>query len=83
MAKKDETYTQCTLVKKLDNDDESRHTAWIPSEYAQIGQAVQIERIPGKWEDGYVVAEVFGTRTAEQIEAHERDYLKQRQASDI
>lgn len=75
MVKKVETYTQCTLTKTFDNGDESRHTAWIPNEFAEVGRIVKFERLPGVWEDGYTVSQIFGVRTAEQVEPHERDYL--------
>jgi hypothetical protein len=71
------TYTQCELIK----GNVFQH-AWIPSEFAVIGKVLKI-KYRGIWEDGWKVAHIFGMRFIEYVEEHERDYLKQRVASDI
>jgi len=71
------TYTQCKITK------ENKHRiAWIPSRYAILETIIKI-RIDGLWKDGWQVAEVYGTSSKEHVEAHERDFRKQRKASDI
>ena len=71
------TYTQCKIVK-----DDAFQVAWIPSEYAIVEKVIKI-KVDGLWDDGWMVIDAFGTKSKEHIEGHERDFLKQRKASDI
>jgi hypothetical protein len=72
-----DTYTQCYLIK-----GERSQVAWIPSEFAIIEKIIKI-KIDGEWDDGWKIIRTYNTRTSEHIKEHERDYLKQRSASDI
>lgn len=74
-------YTQCLL---LSTDEASasmclNHVAWIPSMFAIIGRRLFIDGLPGKWE----VLERYETKEAKFVEPKSRDYLHQREASDI
>ena len=55
------------------------HIAWIPAKLARKGKVVTLKTYEGDWE----VVEVWGSRPTDDVVAHERDYLKQRAASDI
>jgi hypothetical protein len=72
-----ESYTQCLLIRGGD-----RCVAWIPSRFAILNKIVKL-RFDGEWVDGWRVDHIYNTRDKEFIEYHERDYLKQRKASDI
>lgn len=52
---------------------------WIDSTLAKLGQWVKMKSDDSEW----VVAEVWGKLSKEYVEEHERDYRKQRKASDI
>lgn len=74
-------YTQCLL---LSTDEASasvtlNHVAWIPSSFAIVGRRLFIDGLPGKWE----VLERYESKEASEVELKSRDYLKQREASDI
>jgi len=72
-----DSYTQCYLAKA-----NKRHIAWIPTKYAIINKIIKIE-LDGVWDNGWKVVEVYNTQSSKHTENHERDYLKQRSASDI
>ena len=70
-------HTQCRLRRESDNLE---HVAWIPAKHARKGKVVTLKTYEGgPWE----VMEVWGSRPTDDVMAHERDYLKQRAASDI
>jgi len=71
------TYTQCKIVK-----DKKCQIAWIPSTYAVINKIIKI-KVNGSWENGWKVIDVYGVANKEHVETHERDFTKQRKASDI
>ena len=70
-------YTQCTFKKP-----NKKQTAWIPTKYAHVRSVIKI-KINNVWDNGWVVDSVYGSRSKSHVESHERDYLKQRSASDI
>lgn len=66
-------YTQCKLISIANN--QIFQIAWIPSEFAIKEKKIKIEEVPGlviHW----IVKDTYGIRNAEEIEKHERDYLK-------
>ena len=73
-----ETHTQCKL-RRLD----AEQVTWLPTKFARKGKFVKLKSDDGTWQDGWEVVEVWGTRPSEEVLEHERDYLKQREASDI
>ena len=75
-------YTQCTLRRPTENGY-SVDTAWIPSEFAKVGKIIKIKQADDSWEDGWKVVSTGTTRSAEWLQGHERDYLHQREASDV
>lgn len=71
------TYRQCILEK-----GNVSTTSWIPSKFAIKGKFIKLKD-NGKWVNGWEVIEV-GTEMAEKtVIERSRDYLKQREASDI
>lgn len=84
MSKKTtQTYTQCILHRDLGGGSTSIQTAWIPSEFAQVNKHIALRLEDRSWQSGWIVVSKGSTKSAKRVEADERDYLKQREASDI
>lgn len=82
MSKKTQTYTQCIMHLWISETSKMIYTAWIPSQLAKVGRSLEI-KIEGEWTTGWVVAEKGAVKDAAYVEEHERDYTRQREASDI
>lgn len=67
---KKETYTQCYLAK-----GNWYQLAWIPTAFAVVGKVIKIKETDG-WDDGWIVRNVYGTKPADRVEKHSRDYIK-------
>lgn len=70
-------YKQCTLKRGTEGD-----TRWIPEKFAKVDQYIKVKR-DGVEEDGWQVLSVGARRDGQYIMEHERNYLTQREASDI
>lgn len=70
--------SQCKLVQPTEGG-KRLYVAWIPKEKAMKGRWVRIEGMEGDWQ----VEEVWGTRPEAFLIENERNYKKQRDASDI
>ena len=79
---KAQTYTQCKMIKSARPGGVFVHTAWIPSKFAKRGKYVEL-KLEGEWVNGWQVEEVGRTMDAKYVEESERDYARQRDASDI
>ena len=77
MIARPETYTQCNLCK-----GDAVQTVWVPTAYAVLGETLRI-KVDGVWQSGWKVDRIFDTQLAEVVERRNRDYLKQRKATDI
>lgn len=64
-----ERYSQCLLRHGNTTD-----VAWIDDVYAITGRPLKI-KIKGRWQNGWNVEEVYSTRLADFVEAHERDHM--------
>lgn len=73
-----EYHVQCQFVR-----GNERYTAWIPEEYAKLGRVLKLRHDDGHWEDGWEVKRRGARMLSSYVEDHERNYLKQREASDI
>jgi hypothetical protein len=58
------------------------YTAWIPEEFASVGKKLRLFR-NDCWQNGWVVVEVGTKLESQYVFEHERDYVTQREASDI
>lgn len=56
---------------------------WLPSKFAQKNKFLKLKNINGDWEDGWEVIEVWKKLPTQEVLERERDYLHQREASDI
>jgi hypothetical protein len=75
-------YVQCLLSKNFD-DHKLYIVSWIPKNYAIIGKTLKLKNDDGVWNFGWIVKEMFTEAEEEFILEHERDWAKQRRASDI
>jgi len=70
-------YRQCKLQR-----GNGIKVAWIPEEFAHIKKYIKIKE-EDKWVDGWQVVEVGIRQTEDHVLGHERDYVHQREVSDI
>jgi hypothetical protein len=47
--------------------------AWIPEEFAVIGKVLKIKDY-SRWEDGWTVVKIYGTKNLEHIELSEKTF---------
>jgi len=81
--KNDTYYKQCTYTTKTDNG-ELVGIAWIPENLAIVGKKVYFGNKTKTPKQVWVVKTVSDVRIAgSYLQEHERDYLTQREASDI
>jgi hypothetical protein len=83
MRKKNEIYTQCLLYKFISNSGTLKRVAWIPESFANEGAVIKIQRDDGSWSDGWTVQERYSSHPEPFVLLHERDFARQRKASDI
>jgi len=75
-------YTQCLLSKYIDEGC-IKHVAWIPEKFAKYNKVLKLKCDDNSWNDGWIVQEVYNSKDEKYIFEHERDWAKQRKASDI
>lgn len=77
----EQTYTQCIYTQPVTSNTNAIRvgTAWIPTQFAKVGKKIRIDGKDGVW----TVTGVGSTKSKEYAERASRDYLKQREASDI
>jgi hypothetical protein len=75
-------YRQCVLRRKTATGHE-QSTSWIPEPYCVVNKVLQLKNDMGEWTNGWVVMETSDPKPEEWVHAHERDYKKNRKASDI
>lgn len=78
MSKKVEYYKQCELRK-----DKTTTVAWIDADSAILGNIVTIKHDDGRLDAGWKVETASSPLAAAIVEANERNYTKQRKASDV
>jgi len=76
-------YTQCLLVKENKDGEVFKTVCWIPSEFAQRYRVLKLKEDNGEWNDGWMVEHSYTTHNEEFVRFHERDFTRQREASDI
>jgi hypothetical protein len=61
----------------------TEHVAWIPEKFAVQNRMIKI-KMDGEWDDGWQVVGAGGSAMSEKyLLARERDFARQRKASDI
>jgi len=79
---KTEWYRQCTYTSPTETGV-MIETAWIPERLAQKDRKIYFGKKTSTPERIWTVTSVGGRKSGDYIAEHERDHLKQRQASDI
>jgi hypothetical protein len=72
-----------TLLVKQSSPNLIYTVAWIPEKFAHVGKSLKLRDDSGNWNDGWLVKELYNYRSANFVLSHERDWTKQREASDI
>jgi hypothetical protein len=80
--KKSKYYTQC-LLQKQTASGWLKTVAWIPDVFAEEGKILKLKDENDNWSDHWQVEKVFNTLLEEFVLEHERDFTRQRKASDI
>ena len=76
-------FKQCTFTSKTENG-EMVQTAWIPEKFAVEGKTIYFGSKSDSPERLWIVSSVGDQKmSGEYVADHERDYMSQRQASDI
>lgn len=75
--KKSDQHKQC----KLRRGDVITHS-WIPSRYAVVGKTIGLQDEDGKWSEGWVVEEVWGSRPSVDVLAQADFFKKHREGTD-
>jgi hypothetical protein len=78
---RDKYYCQCRLHKKT-KTGVIIDTAWIPEKYARVEKHIRV-KIDDEWDPDWYVVCVWGKKEEKELAASERDYLKQREVSDV
>jgi hypothetical protein len=76
---KERLSSQCRLIQPNGKGSYRFDVAWIPKDKAVVGKWLRIDGKEGNWQ----VAEVWSTRPEASLIENERNYRKQRDASDI
>jgi hypothetical protein len=76
-------YIQCLLVNYRLSSDVIKTVAWIPEKFATPQRVIKLKREDGSWSNGWVIQEMYGVHSEEFVKYHERDFARQREASDI
>lgn len=71
-------YRQCVLQK-----GNTHTTSYIPEVYANVGSTLKLKNEHDQWDNGWVVTKAGEKIDAEYVETNERNYMRQRKASDI
>ncbi len=79
---KDVWYKQCTLSSPTEGGT-TKQIAWIPASFAVIGKVVYLGKKTDNPERLWTVTSAAGRQSGAYLGEHERDYVTQRQASDI
>lgn len=82
-SKKQVWYRQCVLASPTE-EGQLKQVAWIPEKFAQEGRKIYLGKKTKTPDRIWIVEKVSPTRqSGDYLAEHERDYLTQRDASDI
>ncbi len=73
-------FVQCELVR----DNGTVMVSWIPEQFAVRGRKLRLlNNGTGRWEEGWRVTSTYTKKLAQWVLTCERDYLHQRDVSDV
>lgn len=70
-------HRQCVLQRGSETQ-----VSWIPECFAKAGKYLKLKE-DGAWENGWQVSHVGGRKMSSEVNIRSRDFLKNREASDI
>lgn len=77
-------YRQCTFRTPPEGDTYTESTAYLPEKLAVVGKPIYFGKTTSTPDKLWVVTAVSSTSQPESyVKAHERDFMTQREASDI
>lgn len=76
-----EYYRQVEIKKKFESGYKME-VCWVPEKFAKVGNIIKI-KINDNWDFDWQITQVFSRKEFDELEITERDFLKQRKASDI
>lgn len=88
MSNKTQFYQQCHLTRYKDEFGKIKidMVVFLPKEFIdslEPGEIFKIKQNDGTWENGWRIINAFHPFPAALVERNERDYLRQRETSDI
>jgi len=81
--RKPKFYCQCRLTKSVGRGTIWEQVSFIPEEFARLGEILELKDANGVWTNGWKVVSVGNKMDAAYVESNERNWTKQREASDI
>ena len=75
-------YVQC-LLSKFVHGGCLKTVAWIPSKFAERRRILKLKREDGSWSNDWMVEEIYSQHEESFVLEHERDFTRQRKASDV
>jgi hypothetical protein len=75
-------YRQCRLQKRV-GDTTYEQVSFLPEPFGVVGKVLKLPDGDRGWDGGWVVVSAGERQPGTHVEAHARDYLKTREASDI
>jgi hypothetical protein len=79
-----EFYRQCELRRPIGVDQFEVMISWIPDEKAKVGNIVRLRNsAEEEWSEGWLVVAAYDRRPYADLETTERDWTRQRKASDV
>lgn len=77
-------YIQCLLVKYVSEPTGMLKTvSWLPEKFVTKRRVLKLQLEDGSWSEDWMIQETYGSNEEVFILAHERDFARQRKASDI
>jgi hypothetical protein len=79
-----EFYRQCELRRQVGPDQFEVMTSRIPDEKAKVGNIVRLRNsVEDEWSEGWLVVAAYGCCPYADLKITERDWTRQRKASDV
>ena len=79
---KSNLYTQCMITSST-STGKKYFICWIPSKFAKPDHVISLKNKDGEWEGGWVVTEVYNSKTVEEVTKSEFDRGKSPAVGDV
>lgn len=78
-----EYFVQCLLYKDSPLGGFLLTVSWLPEKFAHVGKVLKLENDDKTWSNGWRVMKLYSRHESDFVLEHERDFARQRKASDI